>query len=54
MLREKPDVLVCIDYPGFNMKLAKVAKELHIPVVYYIAPTIGLGIKDEARISLKR
>lgn len=40
MLAEKPDVLVCIDYPGFNMKLAKVAHELGIPVVYYIAPTI--------------
>lgn len=40
MLKEKPDVLVCIDYPGFNMKLAAVAHELGIPVLYYIAPTI--------------
>ncbi|MBE6081008.1 MAG: lipid-A-disaccharide synthase [Veillonella sp.] len=40
MIREKPDVLVCVDYPGFNMKLAKVAHDLGIPVVYYIAPTI--------------
>ena len=40
MIKEKPDVLVCVDYPGFNMKLAKVAKQLGIPVVYYIAPTI--------------
>lgn len=40
MEKEKPDVLVCVDYPGFNMKLAKVAHELGIPVVYYIAPTI--------------
>lgn len=40
MLREKPDVLVCVDYPGFNMKLAKVAHDLGIPVIYYIAPTI--------------
>ena len=40
MMREKPDVLVCVDYPGFNMKLAKVAHDLGIPVVYYIAPTI--------------
>lgn len=35
-----PDVLVCIDYPGFNMRLMKVAHRLGIPVVYYIAPTI--------------
>lgn len=40
MLKEKPDALVCIDYPGFNMKLAAVAHELGIPVLYYIAPTI--------------
>ena len=49
MLREKPDVLVCIDYPGFNMKLAKVAKELHIPVVYYIAPTIWAWNKGRGK-----
>lgn len=40
MLDEKPDVLVCIDYPGFNMRLIKKAKEAGIPVVYYILPTI--------------
>lgn len=49
ILREKPDVLVCIDYPGFNMKLAKVAKELHIPVVYYIAPTIWAWNKGRGK-----
>lgn len=40
MMDEKPDVFVCIDYPGFNLKMAAVAHELGIPVVYYIAPTI--------------
>ena len=40
MMKERPDVLVCIDYPGFNMKLAEVAHQLGIPVLYYIAPTI--------------
>lgn len=39
MIRERPDVLVVIDYPGFNMRLAKVAKELGIPVVSYISPS---------------
>ena len=39
--RQQPDVVVCVDYPGFNMKLAQaIKKELGIPVVYYIAPTI--------------
>lgn len=40
MMEERPDVLVCVDYPGFNMRLAKVAHNLGIPVLYYIAPTI--------------
>jgi len=39
MAKERPDVLVVIDYPGFNMRLAKAAKELGIPVVYYISPS---------------
>ena len=49
MIKEKPDVLVCVDYPGFNMKLAHVAKELGIPVVYYIAPTIWAWNKGRAK-----
>ncbi len=40
-LREfRPDCLVVIDYPGFNMRLAKTAKNMGIPVVYYISPQI--------------
>lgn len=46
---EKPDVLVCVDYPGFNMKLAHAAKEMGIPVVYYIAPTIWAWNKSRAK-----
>ena len=48
MRREKPDVLVCVDYPGFNMKIAHAAKEMGIPVVYYIAPTIWAWNKGRA------
>ena len=33
-----PDVLVLVDYPGFNMRLLKWAKEQRIKIVYYIAP----------------
>ena len=36
----KPDVLLTIDYPGFNMRLAKLAKERGIKVVYFIAPQV--------------
>lgn len=36
----KPDLLVLVDYPGFNLKLAKQAKKLGIPVMYYISPKV--------------
>lgn len=35
-----PDVIVFIDYPGFNMRIAKWAKERHIKTHYYISPQI--------------
>ena len=36
-----PDVVILVDYPGFNLKIAKFVKtELHIPVHYYISPKI--------------
>ena len=36
----KPDVLICIDYPGFNLRIAKWAKKEKIKVVYFIAPQV--------------
>ncbi|AFJ03570.1 Lipid-A-disaccharide synthase [Methylophaga frappieri] len=38
--RERPDLLILVDYPGFNLKLAKQAKKLNIPVLYYISPKV--------------
>ncbi len=38
--RSRPDCLVVIDYPGFNIRLAKRAHALGIPVVYYISPQV--------------
>jgi len=35
-----PDVLVLIDFPGFNLKIAKFAKENNIKVCYYISPKV--------------
>lgn len=35
-----PDVLIFIDYPGFNMRIAKWAKKLNYKTVYYISPQI--------------
>jgi lipid-A-disaccharide synthase len=37
---EKPDVLVVIDFPDFNFRLASAVKRLGIPVVYYISPQL--------------
>ena len=37
---EKPDLAILIDYPGFNLRLAKELKARSIPVVYYISPQI--------------
>lgn len=36
--RTMPDVLVLIDYPGFNMRLCRYAKKLGIPTLYYFPP----------------
>lgn len=36
----KPDLVILIDYPDFNLRLAKIAKKRGIRVVYYISPQI--------------
>lgn len=36
----RPDVLVLVDYPGFNLRIAQFAKSLGIRVVYYISPQL--------------
>ena len=36
----KPDAVILVDYPGFNLRFAKKAKEKNIPVIYYISPQI--------------
>lgn len=46
---ERPEVLVVIDYPDFNMRLAKEAKKLGIPVVYYISPQVWIWRKGRAK-----
>ncbi|HEY5976120.1 MAG TPA: lipid-A-disaccharide synthase [Geobacteraceae bacterium] len=35
-----PDLLILIDYPGFNLRLAAVAKAAGVPVLYYISPKV--------------
>ncbi len=40
ILQYKPDAIVLIDYPGFNLRIAEWAKEHGIKVFYYISPQI--------------
>lgn len=37
---DPPDLLLLIDYPGFNIRLAKVAKKTGVKVLYYISPKV--------------
>ena len=47
--RWRPDVVVCIDYPGFNLRLAKAAHARGIPVLYYVAPQVWAWHRSRAR-----
>lgn len=40
ILAYKPDAIVMIDYPGFNLRIAEWAKEHDIKVIYYISPQV--------------
>lgn len=40
LLAHRPDVLILIDYAGFNLRMARFAKKQGIPVFYYISPKV--------------
>ena len=40
LLAHRPDALILVDYPGFNLRIAKFAKEQGIKVFYYISPQV--------------
>jgi len=50
---ERPDVLILIDYPGFNLKLAAYAKEKGIPVIFFNSPQIWAWRKGRLK-TIKR
>ena len=37
---ERPDLVVLIDFPGFNLRLAPKVRRLGVPVVYYVSPQV--------------
>ena len=48
------DSLILIDYPGFNIRVAGVAKRFGIPVIYYISPQIWAWKKGRLRLLAQR
>jgi lipid-A-disaccharide synthase len=49
MRERNPNLLVLIDFPEFNLRLAKLAKKLGIPVLYYISPQIWAWRRGRVR-----
>lgn len=46
--KQRPDAVVFIDYPGFNMRLARMVKAENIPMVYYFSPSAWAWGKSRA------
>src|SRR5574337_345985 len=40
LLEFQPDVLILIDYPGFNLRIAKWARQQGLKIIYYISPQV--------------
>jgi len=38
--RDRPDLLILVDYPEFNLKLAETAREVGVPVLFYVSPQV--------------
>lgn len=45
----KPDAVLLIDYPGFNLRMAEHIKKMDIPVHYYISPQIWAWKESRAK-----
>ena len=48
--RLKPHRIILIDYPGFNLRLAKNIKHLNIPITYFILPQVWAWKKSRIKI----
>ncbi len=49
LYKHPPDLLVLVDFPGFNLKAAALAKKHGIPVLYYIAPKVWAWKKSRLK-----
>ncbi len=50
----RPDLLILLDFPDFNLRVADVAKRCGIPVLYYISPQVWAWRKNRIRKIRKR
>lgn len=48
--KDKPDLVILIDYPDFNLLLARRAKKRNIPVVYFISPQVWAWRKGRINV----
>jgi lipid-A-disaccharide synthase len=46
---ERPDLLVPIDFPDFNLRLAAKARDARVPVVYYVSPQVWAWRRGRVR-----
>ncbi|TAL49662.1 MAG: lipid-A-disaccharide synthase [Chitinophagaceae bacterium] len=53
ILQFKPDALILIDYPGFNLRIAKWAKQQGLKVIYYISPQVWAWKENRVRMMKK-
>jgi lipid-A-disaccharide synthase len=50
ILQYNPTALILVDYPGFNLRIAKWAKEQNIPVIYYISPQVWAWKENRVKL----
>jgi len=49
ILTYNPDAVIFVDYPGFNLRIAKFCKDKQIPTIYYISPTVWAWHKSRIK-----
>jgi lipid-A-disaccharide synthase len=52
--REMPNLIVLIDFPDFNFRVAKMARQKGIPVLYYISPQVWAWRPGRVKVIAKR
>ena len=50
ILRFQPDVLILIDYPGFNLRIAEWARKQGLKVIYYISPQVWAWKENRVKL----